>query len=172
MFSNLDIKRLSFKFCGMIKKKSVNILLSFLCKMMYDLYILLFLVSLYTLVPLSRYFMIVILKEGENDDRSCYENLMEDINNFKIVIQNENILCCTRFGWNQQHCRKLFIESTKKDCYQIPCYFKTFGWTEKFVFDESGFLSRYNTQQVVSRVSQYKSNFPFYPNTPQCSWCV
>ena len=48
-------------------------------------------------------FTTVVYKKGEDDDRSCYENLMEDINNFKTLNQNENNpLCYTRFGWNQQ----------------------------------------------------------------------
>ena len=39
-------------------------------------------------------FTIVVYKKGEDDDRSCYENLMEDINNFKILNQNENNPLC------------------------------------------------------------------------------
>ena len=64
----------------------------------------------------------------ENDDRSCYENLMEDINNFKILIQNENTFFVVLLLYEINNCRKLFIESTKKDCYQIPpVILKLFG---------------------------------------------
>ena len=68
----------------------------------------------------------------ENDDRSCYENLMEDINNFKILNQKmktRSLLYPIKDEIN--NCRKLFIESAhkKKDCYQIPflVILKTFG---------------------------------------------
>ena len=73
----------------------------------------------------------------ENDDRSCYDNLMEDINNFKILNQKmktRSLLYQIKDEIN--NCRKLFIESAHKKrllSNSFSCYFKNF-WLSRFMF--------------------------------------
>ena len=90
---------------------------------------------------------------------------MEDINNFKILIQKMKTHSLLFHFLMKSTTAANYLSNQQKDCYQIPpVILKLFGWTALVLFDESGFLSRYNTQQVVAtaRVSQSRQNRIFF----------
>ena len=68
------------------------------------------------------------LKKEENEDRSCYVNLMEDINNFKILIQKMKTHSLLFHFLMKSTTAANYLSNQQKDCYQIPpVILKLFG---------------------------------------------